>query len=88
MKTPTPFEIIQRLGGRDVVAIAAEVTPTAVSQWYDDGIPWKRHRALLALAKERGVRLTRIELEQARFSDRIVGERRRGRAVDHLAMAS
>jgi hypothetical protein len=40
----SPGQIIDELGGTGVVAQACEVTPGAVSQWRDHGIPkaqWK-----------------------------------------------
>lgn len=91
MKTPSPYEIVQRLGGRHIVGAATGALPPAVSQWYRSGIPWKHHSALLAFAQEQGVPLTRLELERSRLSDELRGGERRkspGGGVGHLAMAS
>lgn len=92
---PTPFEIIQRLGGRNEVAAMLGIhNPNVVTQWYQGGFPAKYYIDLLTYAAMRGIRLTREELEQARFSDRIEEEVRPRRpwrtrqSSSHLAMAS
>lgn len=96
MQMPTPFEIIQRLGGRNEVAAILGISNTnAVTQWYKVGFPAKYHIDLLTYAAMRGIPLTRRELENARYSDRIEEEVRpkgyrhaRRHTSSHLAMAS
>lgn len=46
----TPSKIIDALGGSSKVAELCEVTPSAVSQWREDGIP-KARLMFLKLAK-------------------------------------
>jgi len=45
----TAPQIIDRLGGTSKVAELCEVTPSAVSQWRDDGIPKARLMYLRAI---------------------------------------
>lgn len=44
-----PNALIERLGGPTAVARLCEVTPQAVSQWRDNGIPkpWEKYLRLL-----------------------------------------
>lgn len=45
-----PTEIIQRLGGTTKTAVLCEVSPQAVSQWHENGIP-KAQLKFLKLAR-------------------------------------
>lgn len=57
--------IISALGGPTAVANALDLAPQVVSNWpYRGAIPFERHTALLRLADEKGVALSRSALEQ------------------------
>lgn len=94
MQTPSPQEIVHRLGGVTAVGAATGSHRFAIYQWYRSGIPWKHHSTLMAFAQEQGVLLTRMELERSRYSDGLKGNGRYARAARgegsaaSLAMAS
>ena len=47
---PNPTELIKRLGGNKKTAVLCEVTPQAVSQWPENGVP-KHQLKFLKLAR-------------------------------------
>jgi len=65
------LSIIDRLGGRELVAVRCHLTPSAVKMWERrDMIPWRWHVTLLSLAVERGVSLSMSELIATRRKER------------------
>jgi DNA-binding transcriptional regulator YiaG len=54
--------IVDRLGGRKMLAARLNVSRKAIDMWERRGVPRSRQIELLLLAKERGVDLTIDEL--------------------------
>ena len=57
----TPSELIDALGGTARVAEICDVTPQAVSQWRDDGIPDARLQLLAVLYPDRVTYVAKAE---------------------------
>ncbi len=49
--------LIDQLGGNRVLAEKLQVTPNAVSNWRDRGIPWRLRPAIARMAVEGGIAL-------------------------------
>ena len=49
--------LIDQLGGNRVLAEKLQVTPNAVSNWRERGIPWRLRPAIARMATESGVSL-------------------------------
>jgi hypothetical protein len=56
-------EILDRFGKRVDLADELGVPLSTLNNWPSSGIPWKRHRAFMALAARNGITLSRDELE-------------------------
>lgn len=52
-------KLIARLGGPTEVGRALGVTKQTVQGWRRWGIPWPRRKAVVKLAKQKGVRVTK-----------------------------
>lgn len=50
-------QLIDDLGGNTALAKALGLTPNAVSNWRNRGIPWKTRPVIARMATERGVSL-------------------------------
>ena len=57
----TPSELIDALGGTARVAEICDVTPQAVSQWRDDGIPDARLQFLAVLYPDRVIYVAKAD---------------------------
>ena len=63
METPKdPREVVEALGGRDVVAAELDVGTSAISNWFKDGFPKSRMPDLLALADRMGAQQVTLAL--------------------------
>lgn len=49
--------LIDQLGGNKALAEKLQVTPNAVSNWRERGIPWRLRPAIARMAVESGVAL-------------------------------
>ena len=67
-------EIVDGLGGAREVAMRMALRRNSISMWiHNGGIPLKHHTRLLYLAKERGFKVTREQLETATFEGPLAG---------------
>lgn len=58
MKRRDPNDIIDQLGGTVAVARMVQMSPSVVSNWRKNGIPYKQHANLIHKAAKKGVVLT------------------------------